>query len=180
MVIPTTLQKPPNYIEAVTTVCEEYGIEIEVVNKLISRPLKDKIKWASAILESGTDKPNALAASVHLRESGLLTREGAEKLLIESVEATVEELVSWMWVRVPPEYQFWEGIGITEEKFDQIVLEIQSEPEPKMIQTGFVFVPEDQKSFPLVEETYEPEPVEIEPLKEEKKGFFDWLFDLFN
>ena len=34
-----------NYIEAVTTVCEEYGIEIEVVNKLISRPLKDKIKW---------------------------------------------------------------------------------------------------------------------------------------
>ena len=34
-----------NYIEAVTTVCEEYEIEIEIVNKLISRPLKDKIKW---------------------------------------------------------------------------------------------------------------------------------------
>lgn len=52
--------------------------------------------WASALLESGTDKPNALAASVHLRERGLLTREGAETLLAESVEAPAEELVSWM------------------------------------------------------------------------------------
>ena len=34
-----------NYIEAVTTICEEYEIEIEIVNKLISQPLKDKIKW---------------------------------------------------------------------------------------------------------------------------------------
>jgi len=77
------------------------------------------------------------------------------------------------------EYKFWEGIGITQERFDQIVIEIQSEPKPKMIQTGFVLVPDDQKSFPLVEETYEPEPQEIEPEKKEKKGFFDWLFDLF-
>ena len=76
------------------------------------------------------------------------------------------------------DYKFWEGIGITQERFDQIVLEIQSEPKPKMIQTGFVLVPDDQKSFPLVEETYEPEPVELEPVKE-KKGFFDWLFALF-
>ena len=77
-------------------------------------------------------------------------------------------------------YKFWEGIGITQERFDELVLEIESEPEPKMIQTGFVFVPEDKKSLPLVEETYEPEPPEVEPVKEEKKGFFDWLFDLFN
>ena len=52
--------------------------------------------WASALLESGTEKPNALAASVHLRDQGLLTREGAETLLVESVEGPVEELVSWM------------------------------------------------------------------------------------
>jgi glutamyl-tRNA(Gln) amidotransferase subunit E len=52
--------------------------------------------WASALLESGTEKPSALAASVHLRERGLLTREGAETLLAESVEAPAEELVSWM------------------------------------------------------------------------------------
>ena len=77
------------------------------------------------------------------------------------------------------EYKFWEGIGITQERFDELILEIESEPEPKMVQTGFVFVPEDEKSLPLVEETYEPEPPEPEPAKEEKKGFFDWLFSLF-
>ena len=92
---------------------------------------------------------------------------------------TEQEYKEWFDVNYS-EYQFWEGIGITEEKFDQIVLEIQSEPKPKMVQTGFVLVPDDEKSFPLVEETYEPEPQEIEPVKEEKKGFFDWLFDLFN
>ena len=52
--------------------------------------------WASALLDSGTDKPNALAASVHLRDQGTLTREGAETLLMESTEAPVEQLVSWM------------------------------------------------------------------------------------
>ena len=77
------------------------------------------------------------------------------------------------------DYKFWDGIGITQERFDELVLEIESEPEPKMIQTGFVFVPEDEKSLPLVEETYEPEPPEVEPVKEEKRGFFDWLFSLF-
>jgi len=91
---------------------------------------------------------------------------------------TETEYREWFDVNYP-EYQFWEGIGITEEKFDQIVLEIQSEPKPKMIQTGFVLVPDDQKSLPLVEETFEPEPAELEPVKEEKNGFFDWLFALF-
>ena len=92
---------------------------------------------------------------------------------------TETEYKEWFDVNYS-EYQFWEGIGITQERFEQIVLEIQSEPKPKMVQTGFVLVPDDEKSFPLVEETYEPEPQEIEPVKEEKKGFFDWLFDLFN
>jgi glutamyl-tRNA(Gln) amidotransferase subunit E len=52
--------------------------------------------WASALLETGIDKPNALATSVHLREQGLLTREGAETLLMESTEGPIETLVSWM------------------------------------------------------------------------------------
>ena len=91
---------------------------------------------------------------------------------------TETEYKEWFDVNYS-DYKFWEGIGITQERFDQIVLEIESEPEPKMIQTGFVLVPDDQKSLPLVEETYEPEPVELEPVKEEKKGFFDWLFALF-
>ncbi len=34
-----------NYIEAVASVCEEFDIEVETVNKLISKQLKDKIKW---------------------------------------------------------------------------------------------------------------------------------------
>ena len=47
----------------------------------IEGPLKLPAKaWASALLESGISKPNSLAASVHLREEGLLTREGAEAL----------------------------------------------------------------------------------------------------
>ena len=92
---------------------------------------------------------------------------------------TETEYKEWFDVNYS-DYKFWEGIGITQERFDELVLEIESESEPKMIQTGFVFVPEDEKSLPLVEETYEPEPPEVEPVKEEKKGFFNWLFDLFN
>jgi len=92
---------------------------------------------------------------------------------------TETEYKEWFDVNYS-EYKFWEGIGITQERFDELILEIESEPEPKMIQTGFVFVPEDEKSLPLVEQTYEPEPPEPEPVKQEKKGFFDWLFDLFN
>ncbi len=34
-----------NYIEGVASVCEEFEIEVETVGKLISKPLKDKIKW---------------------------------------------------------------------------------------------------------------------------------------
>ena len=89
---------------------------------------------------------------------------------------TETEYREWFDVNYP-EYQFWEGIGISQERFEQIKLEIESEPKPKMIQTGFVLVPDNEVSFPLVEETYEPEPAELEPVKE-KKGFFDWLFSL--
>ena len=34
-----------NYIEAVTSICDEFDIEVETVGKLISKPLKDKIKY---------------------------------------------------------------------------------------------------------------------------------------
>ena len=63
----------------------------------IEGPLKLPAKaWASAILESGTSKPNSLAATVHLREEGLLTREGAEALLVESQEGQIERIVAFM------------------------------------------------------------------------------------
>jgi hypothetical protein len=34
-----------NYIEAVTSICDEFEIEVETASKLISKPLKDKIKF---------------------------------------------------------------------------------------------------------------------------------------
>lgn len=34
-----------NYIDAVVVVCDEFDIEVETVGKLISKPLKDKIKY---------------------------------------------------------------------------------------------------------------------------------------
>ena len=34
-----------NYIDAVIVVCEDLDIEVDTVNKLISKPLKDKIKF---------------------------------------------------------------------------------------------------------------------------------------
>jgi hypothetical protein len=33
-----------NYIDAIITYCEENGIEVENVSKLISKPLKEKLK----------------------------------------------------------------------------------------------------------------------------------------
>ena len=34
-----------NYIDAVIVVCDDLEIEVDTVNKLISKPLKDKIKF---------------------------------------------------------------------------------------------------------------------------------------
>ena len=39
-----------NYIEAVTSVCDELEIDVTTVKKLISKPLKDKIQWDAARL----------------------------------------------------------------------------------------------------------------------------------
>ena len=86
------LDLSPNQVEALLN-----GEIDDLLFQGIEGPLELPPKaWASALLESGTDRPHALAASVHLRERGLLTREGAETLLAESSEAPIEELVSWM------------------------------------------------------------------------------------
>lgn len=44
------LNKNMNYIDAIVLYCEENNIEIESVNKLISKPLKDKIKFVATEL----------------------------------------------------------------------------------------------------------------------------------
>lgn len=39
------LEEKMNYIDAIVHYCESNNIEIESVAKLISNPLKDKLKW---------------------------------------------------------------------------------------------------------------------------------------
>ena len=39
-----------NYIDAIVQYCEDYEIEIETVNKLISKPLKEKNKYIATEL----------------------------------------------------------------------------------------------------------------------------------
>lgn len=39
-----------NYIEAIVAYCEEHQIEFETVTKLISKPLKEKIKYQAQSL----------------------------------------------------------------------------------------------------------------------------------
>ena len=44
------LQTKMNYIEAIVQYCEDNSIDIEGVNKLISKPLKEKIKYEATEL----------------------------------------------------------------------------------------------------------------------------------
>lgn len=39
-----------NYIEAIVSYCEEHQVEYETVTKLISKPLKEKIKYQAQTL----------------------------------------------------------------------------------------------------------------------------------
>jgi len=52
--------------------------------------------WASALLEYGTEKPNALAVAIHLRETGSMTREGIAPLMADSTMRDPEPLLEWM------------------------------------------------------------------------------------
>ena len=52
--------------------------------------------WASALLDHGTEKLNALAAAIHLRESGVITREGVEPLVNDADTDDTPTLLDWM------------------------------------------------------------------------------------
>jgi len=39
------LKEKINYIDAIVLFCENNGIEVDSVTKLISKPLKEKLKW---------------------------------------------------------------------------------------------------------------------------------------
>ena len=52
--------------------------------------------WASALLDFGTDKLNALSVAIHLRESGIITREGVEPLVNDAGTDDISTLIIWM------------------------------------------------------------------------------------
>ena len=52
--------------------------------------------WASALLEYGSERPPALSAAVHLRETGEMTREGIEPLVSEAPMLDSAQMVEWM------------------------------------------------------------------------------------
>ncbi len=52
--------------------------------------------WASALLDYGTDKLNALAVAIHLRETGVITREGVEPLFTDADSHDISTLLNWM------------------------------------------------------------------------------------
>jgi len=52
--------------------------------------------WASALLEHGTDKINPLAAAIHLREIGTISRDGVSELVRDAESDEIEVLLDWM------------------------------------------------------------------------------------
>ena len=52
--------------------------------------------WASALLDHGTAKLNALAVAIHLRETGVITREGVDPLVNDADTSSIPNLLSWM------------------------------------------------------------------------------------
>ena len=52
--------------------------------------------WASALLEFGTSKLRALEAAIHLREEGVMTREGVSPLVSEAQLEDTSALLEWM------------------------------------------------------------------------------------
>ena len=52
--------------------------------------------WASALLDYGISKLNALAVAIHLRETGVITREGVEPLVNDAETEDTSTLLDWM------------------------------------------------------------------------------------
>jgi hypothetical protein len=44
------LETKMSYIDAIVQYCEDNNIEVETVNKLVSKPLKEKIRWEATEL----------------------------------------------------------------------------------------------------------------------------------
>tara|TARA_Y100000588_G_C14121230_1_gene867387 strand:+ start:579 stop:1277 length:699 start_codon:yes stop_codon:yes gene_type:complete len=86
-----------------------YDISTNQIESILNNELDDllvegvegKLKipakaWASALLEFGTAKIRALEVAIHLRENGVMTREGVAPLVEESQSEDTEYLLEWM------------------------------------------------------------------------------------
>ena len=63
----------------------------------ITGPLElPPVAWASALLDYGTEKVNALAVAIHLRETGIMTRDGVEPMIAEAATDDISTLLEWM------------------------------------------------------------------------------------
>ncbi len=68
-------------------------ILMEGINGSLELP---SVAWASALLDYGTEKLNALAVAIHLRESGVMTRDGVEQMVAEAATDDIPALLEWM------------------------------------------------------------------------------------
>ena len=66
---------------------------VEGISGQLELPTK---AWASALLDHGVAKINALAVAIHLRESGEITREGVEPLVASAQIEDINTLCEWM------------------------------------------------------------------------------------
>ena len=88
----SALEISSNQMEAILN-AELDDILVDGINGELNLPSK---AWASALLEHGTGKVNSLAVSVHLRETGLITRDGADELVRDAETEEIELLLDWM------------------------------------------------------------------------------------
>jgi glutamyl-tRNA(Gln) amidotransferase subunit E len=99
---------PPSRDERLTRLATT-GLSENQITALVSGELDDHLMtgisgelslpakaWASALLDYGIEKMNALAVAIHLRESGTITREGLEPLVADAGTDDIPTLLSWM------------------------------------------------------------------------------------
>ena len=99
---------PPSRDERIARIAST-GLSDNQISALVSGELDDYFMdgtsgdlglpakaWASALLDHGTEKVNALSVAIHLRESGVITREGVEPLVNDADTDDTPTLLAWM------------------------------------------------------------------------------------
>ena len=88
----STLDISPNQAEAILN-AEMDDILFDGIEGELSLPAK---AWASALLESGISNIPALSVAVHLREEGVITKDGIDPLVKSSESSKPADMIEWM------------------------------------------------------------------------------------